>query len=58
MFILCYEVPINKVDEIIENLQINDIYDVFYESPLEITTNENGYDYKYIKKPCWTNSFC
>ena len=45
MFILCYEVPINKVDEIIENLQINDIYDVFYESPLEITTNENGYDY-------------
>lgn len=45
MFILCYEVPLNKVDEIVENLQINDIYDVFYESPLEITTNENGYDY-------------
>lgn len=45
MFILCYEVPLNKVDEIVDNLQIQDIYDVFYESPLEITTNENGYDY-------------
>lgn len=45
MFILCYEVPLNKVDEIIEQLQLKDIYDVFYESPIEITTNENGYDY-------------
>lgn len=45
MYILCYQVQINKIDSIIENLQINDIYDVFYESPLEITTDENGYGY-------------
>lgn len=45
MFILCYQVPYNRVDNIIENLQINDIYDVFYESPIEITTDDNGYDY-------------
>lgn len=45
MFILCYEVPLKKVDIIIEALQIKEIYDVFYESPIEITTNDNGYDY-------------
>ena len=45
MFILCYQVPYNRVDDIIENLQIKDIYDVFYESPIEITTDDNGYDY-------------
>ena len=45
MFLLCYEVPVKEVDEIIERLQINDIYDVFYESPLEITIDENGYGY-------------
>ena len=45
MHILCYKIKINKIDEIIETLQINDIYDVFYESPLEITTDENGYGY-------------
>ena len=50
MFILCYQLPLKKVDEVIENLQINDIYDVFYESPLEITTDENGYG--YIEKYC------
>lgn len=45
MFILCYDIQLNKVDAVIEKLQINDIYDVFYESPLEITTDENGYGY-------------
>ena len=45
MYILCYQVQLNKVDSIIEKLQINDIFDVFYESPLEITTDENGYGY-------------
>jgi len=45
MYIFCYQVQLNKVDSIIEKLQINDIYDVFYESPLEITTDENGYGY-------------
>lgn len=46
MFIICYDIPSNKVDEVVENLQINDIYDVFYESLLEITTDENGYGYE------------
>ena len=45
MFILCYKMPLNMVDSIIEKLQINDIYDVFYESPIEITTDNNGYGY-------------
>ena len=45
MFILCYSLPLKDVDGVIEKLQINDIYDVFYESPLEITTDENGYGY-------------
>jgi len=45
MYILCYQVQSNKLDSIIEDLQINDIYDVFYESLLEITTDDNGYGY-------------
>lgn len=45
MYIICYKMPLSKVDEKIEILQINDIYNVFYESPLEITTDENGYGY-------------
>lgn len=45
MFILTYEMPLKEVDEKIELLQINDIYNAFYESPLEITTDENGYGY-------------
>ena len=45
MYILCYQVQSNKIDPIIEDLQINDIYDVFYESLLEITTDDNGYGY-------------
>ncbi|MBS5986183.1 50S ribosomal protein L11 methyltransferase [Clostridium sp.] len=45
MFIICYNMPLNKVDEKIEVLQINEIYNAFYESPLEITTDENGYGY-------------
>ena len=45
MFIICYNMPLNKVDEKIEILQINEIYNAFYESPLEITTDENGYGY-------------
>ena len=30
MFILCYSLPLKDVDGVIEKLQINDIYDVFY----------------------------
>jgi len=45
MYILTYNVNFRNLDEIIELLQINDIFNVFYESPLEITTDEYGYSY-------------
>lgn len=45
MFIMCYKMKLSEVDEKIEILQINDIFNAFYESPLEITTDENGYGY-------------
>lgn len=40
MYILTYNVKFSDLDNIIELLQINDIFNVFYESPLEITTDE------------------
>ncbi|MGG7176497.1 50S ribosomal protein L11 methyltransferase [Clostridium paraputrificum] len=45
MFIICFNMPLNQVDEKIEILQVNDIFNAFYESPLEITTDENGYGF-------------
>ena len=45
MFILTYNIDFKKLGEKIELLQINDIYNVYYESPLEITTEEYGYGY-------------
>lgn len=45
MFILSYNIKFNELDEKIEKLQINDIFNVFYESPLEIITDEYGYGY-------------
>ena len=45
MFILTYNIEFKSLDEKIEILQINDIFNVFYESPLEITTDEYGYGY-------------
>ncbi len=45
MFILTYNIGFKALDEKIEILQINDIFNVFYESPLEITTDEYGYGY-------------
>lgn len=45
MFVITYKVNSNNVDEKIELLQINDIFNVFYESPLEITTDDYGYGY-------------
>ncbi|MDJ0284927.1 50S ribosomal protein L11 methyltransferase, partial [Bacillus bombysepticus] len=38
--------PKELVDEQIELLQINDIFNVYYESPLDITTDMFGYGYK------------
>ena len=45
MYILTYTVNYKDLDSIIELLQINDVFNVFYESPLEITTDEYGYGY-------------
>lgn len=45
MFIICYKMPLHDVDSKVEILEINDIFNAFYESPLEITTDENGYGY-------------
>ncbi|MBW6409987.1 50S ribosomal protein L11 methyltransferase [Clostridium weizhouense] len=45
MFIFTYKIPFQNVDTTIEKLQFNDIFNVFYESPLEITTDEFGYGY-------------
>ncbi len=46
MFIITYKMPKELVDEKIELLQINDIFNVYYESPLDITTDMFGYGYK------------
>ncbi|MGL5149261.1 MAG: 50S ribosomal protein L11 methyltransferase [Clostridium sp.] len=46
MYIISYELPFIKVDETIEKLLIEDIIDVYYESPLTIITDEFGYDYE------------
>lgn len=45
MFIVSYRCPYEKLDSTIELLAINDIYNVFYENPLEITTDDYGYGY-------------
>ncbi len=45
MHILSYKVKYNEVEDIITKLQIEDIFNVFYENPLEITTDEFGYGY-------------
>ncbi|MDZ4991877.1 methyltransferase [Clostridium perfringens] len=45
MFIITYKIQRELVDEKIELLQINDIFNVYYESPLDITTDMFGYGY-------------
>ena len=45
MFILTYKVNFNDLNKKIEELQIQDIYNVFYDAPLEITTEDYGYGY-------------
>lgn len=45
MYILTYKVNSNELDGKIEILQINDIFNTFYESPLEITKDDFGYGY-------------
>ena len=45
MFIISYKLPYALLDSTIETLAINDVYNVFYENPLEITTDDYGYGY-------------
>lgn len=45
MFIISYKLTYEKLDSTIEKLAINDVYNVFYENPLEITTDDYGYGY-------------
>ncbi|WP_194190779.1 50S ribosomal protein L11 methyltransferase [Clostridium chrysemydis] len=45
MIILSYKLDFKDLDLAISNLQINDIFNVYYESPLEITTDKFGYGY-------------
>ena len=45
MIIISYKLPYEKLDSTIEKLAINDVYNVFYENPLEITTDDYGYGY-------------
>lgn len=45
MFIISYNLQFKELDSTMELLQINDIFNVFYESPLEITTDDYGYGY-------------
>lgn len=49
MFILSFNTNSSQVDSLIEKLQINDIFNTFYESPLEITTDMYGYGYEEKK---------
>ena len=45
MYILSYNIPYKDLDMAMEKLQIHNIYNIFYESPLEITTDDYGYGY-------------
>lgn len=45
MFLLSYKIDHKDLDLTIEKLAIEDIYNVFYDAPLEITTDDYGYGY-------------
>lgn len=46
MFILCYNVENNKIDEITQRLQlIDDVCDISYENLIKVTQNEDVNDY-------------
>lgn len=45
MFKITFKVPLCKTDEITEKLYLIDIYNIYYESPVTITTTDYGYGY-------------
>lgn len=46
MFIISYNVDGTAIDNKVESLEINDIFDFYYENPLEITVDQYGYGYE------------
>ena len=45
MYKLTFDYPLSKAEEAAEKLYIVDIYNVFYEAPITITTTDYGYGY-------------
>ena len=45
MYKLTFKYPLKDAETATEKLYIKDIYNVFYESPLTITTDDNGYGF-------------
>lgn len=45
MYKLTFDYPLSKAEEATEKLYIVDIYNVFYETPITITTTDYGYGY-------------
>ncbi|WP_297435699.1 50S ribosomal protein L11 methyltransferase [uncultured Clostridium sp.] len=46
MFIITFKTNSNDVDSKVEKLQFNEIFNVYYEAPLHITTDNWGYGYE------------
>lgn len=45
MYEISFKYPVNSVDEAIEKLQIQDVYNVYYNAPIVVTTTDYGYDF-------------
>ncbi|MGL4740882.1 MAG: 50S ribosomal protein L11 methyltransferase [Sarcina sp.] len=46
MFTITFKILSNNIDKIVEILEINEIYNFYYEAPLNITTDNWGYGYE------------
>ena len=46
MFIITFKTNSSEVDSKIEKLQLNDIFNTYYQAPLNITTDDYGYGYE------------
>lgn len=46
MYKISFMYDLDKIDEGIENLSIEEIYNVYYTPPFEVITTDYGYDYK------------
>lgn len=50
MYKISFMYDLDKIDEGIENLSIEEIYNVYYTPPFEVITTDYGYDYKETKE--------